>query len=155
QSSAEFFDPASGGWTLNGALQDARAGHTATRLVNGSVLVAGGITAAGRTATAEIYRPEIGFSTNTSIPFRAGLSMPVTNRSRGWGIATNSRDRVFMAHGSGGGPIAEWDVQREPLLAGYVRAIGAGLDEIHSLRIDTGDSIWAVVGATDSIVKLD
>jgi DNA-binding beta-propeller fold protein YncE len=157
QSSAEFFDPGIGGWILNGALHTPRVGHTATRLTNGTVLVAGGISADGRTTAAEIYIPEIGFSTNTSIPFRQGLAdgarMPV---SRGWGVATNSKGHIFLAHGPGGNHlIAEWDVQREPLLAGFVKEIGAGLDEIHSLRIDADDSMWVVAGATNTIVKLN
>ena len=78
------FDPGIGGWILNGALHTPRAGHTTTRLTNGTVLVAGGISADGRTTAAEIYIPEIGFSTNTSIPFRQGLAdgarMPVSAR---------------------------------------------------------------------------
>ena len=45
-------------------------------------------------------------------------------------------------------------MQREPLLAGFVKEIGAGLDEIHSLRIDADDSMWVVAGATNTIVKL-
>ena len=40
--SAEVFEPLTEGLTLTGPLLSARAGHTATRLVNGSVLVAGG-----------------------------------------------------------------------------------------------------------------
>ena len=154
QSSAEFFDPAVGGWHIDGALSTARAGHTATRLANGSVLIAGGTGTDGRTATAEIYLPEIAFSTNTSIPFRPGLATPVVRRSHGWGIATNSKGHIFIAHGPGGDQIVEWDVRREPLLASYVKAIGAGLDEIHSLRIDADDSMWVVGGATNSVVKL-
>jgi hypothetical protein len=41
-SSAELYDPVSDTWSPTGSLNTARAGHTATLLQNGLVLVAGG-----------------------------------------------------------------------------------------------------------------
>ena len=41
-SSAELYDPVSSTWSPTGSLNTARAGHTATLLQNGLVLVAGG-----------------------------------------------------------------------------------------------------------------
>ena len=60
-SSAELYDPASGTWTLTGAMSAARFNHTATLLPNGRVLVAGG----GRLgssyhSSAELYDPATG-----------------------------------------------------------------------------------------------
>jgi hypothetical protein len=57
--SAEVFEPLIEGRTLTGPLLTARAGHTATRLVNGSVLVAGGDDGVARMAATEIWIPEI------------------------------------------------------------------------------------------------
>ena len=47
----------SGTWTLTGSLNTARAGHTATLLPNGQVLVAGGENTEGLLASAELYNP--------------------------------------------------------------------------------------------------
>src|ERR1700694_6145192 len=51
-------------WTVTGSLNTARAGHTATALTKGQVLVAGGVNApggVGRSLTsAELYNPATG-----------------------------------------------------------------------------------------------
>ncbi len=54
--------PAAPRWQATGALSAPRADHTATRLVDGRILVAGGITpdAVGGTKTAELYDPASG-----------------------------------------------------------------------------------------------
>ncbi len=54
-SSAEIYDPATGMWTAAASMTSARAQHTATVLLDGRVLVAGGTTTA-----AEIYDPATG-----------------------------------------------------------------------------------------------
>lgn len=62
--SAEIYDPASGTWTTTGNLTRPRAGHTATLLPNGKVLVAGGAsTSLGYfepLVNAELYDPATG-----------------------------------------------------------------------------------------------
>jgi hypothetical protein len=55
-ASAEVFDPASGTFTTTASMATARAGHSATRLANGKVLVAGGGVLNAIT-TAEIFDP--------------------------------------------------------------------------------------------------
>jgi hypothetical protein len=63
-NSAELYDPASGTWSLTASLGDKRAYHTATLLLDGKVLVAGGFD--GTTlATAELYDPATGTWTAT------------------------------------------------------------------------------------------
>jgi hypothetical protein len=58
---AELYDPAAGTFTPTGSLAVARAGHTATVLSDGKVLITGGLTdtndPASSTSTAEIYDP--------------------------------------------------------------------------------------------------
>lgn len=62
----ERYDPATSTFSEAGTLTEPRAGHTATLLPDGRILVVGGITAAGATlATAELYDPTTGSSVPT------------------------------------------------------------------------------------------
>jgi Galactose oxidase, central domain len=54
---AELYDPSSGSWTRTASTEKARAGHTATLLPDGTVLVAGGSDDNGMLASAELYDP--------------------------------------------------------------------------------------------------
>jgi hypothetical protein len=56
-NSAEIFDPGTGRWRATPSMAAVRAGHTATLLLDGRVLVAGGDTGPGAIASAEIYDP--------------------------------------------------------------------------------------------------
>ena len=71
-SSAEVSDPATRTWTTTGSLNIARGAHTATLLVNGSVLVAGDMGNRGLPlSSAELFDPVTGTWTNTGM-----LSVP-------------------------------------------------------------------------------
>jgi len=61
-ASAELYDPGSGTWTATGNMVEARIGRTATLLLNGNVLVLGGIGSAdsARLESAELYDPSSG-----------------------------------------------------------------------------------------------
>jgi hypothetical protein len=56
----QLFSPATKTWATGAPMLTARSSHTATRLADGRVLVAGGTVGAGKslTATAEIYNPQ-------------------------------------------------------------------------------------------------
>jgi hypothetical protein len=58
-ASAELYDPATGAWTATGRMIDARVDHTATRLLDGTVLVAGGANGVSEPG-AELYDPATG-----------------------------------------------------------------------------------------------
>jgi hypothetical protein len=53
--SAELYGPASGTWSISGSLGMARANNTATLLLNGTVLTAGGFFASFTLSSAELY----------------------------------------------------------------------------------------------------
>lgn len=58
-NSAEIYNPATGQWTATTPMSFERGGHTATRLADGRVLIAGGFDGFGSTSLlgAEIYNP--------------------------------------------------------------------------------------------------
>ena len=56
-ASAELYDPASGKFSSAGSMAVSVYAHTATRLTDGSVLIAGGDNDSGPQAAAELYRP--------------------------------------------------------------------------------------------------
>jgi len=64
-ASAEIYDPAAGRWEPTGKMGQPRAGHTATLLPNGMVLVSGGYNQGGFLSSAELYDPDSGVWTVT------------------------------------------------------------------------------------------
>ena len=64
-ASAEVYDPATGQWSTTGSLATARKNHSATRLLDGRVLVVGGDAGQDGFASAELYDPATGSWTTT------------------------------------------------------------------------------------------
>ncbi len=62
-SQTELYDPLTGTWRLGGDLNTGRSGHTATALLDGKVLVAGGSNYEFPLRSAELYLPAPGPST--------------------------------------------------------------------------------------------
>lgn len=73
QNTAELYDAAADTWTRTGGnLGVARSHHTATRLLNGKVLLAGGLGPTGMMSRAEIYHPATETFTATGVPLNTG-----------------------------------------------------------------------------------
>lgn len=122
-ASVEIFDPQTGVMSAGAVMSSARAGHTATRLGDGRVVVAGG-------ATWQIFDP----STNS---WSAELAL---HRARMDHTATLLADgRVLVAGGSGAGPntIEILDAGTgASFLSGATLAIG--VDDLRAATLDDG-----------------
>ena len=95
-NSAELFDPTSGSWTATGSMVGFHAGHTATLLSDGTVLVAGGGGGGGTSTTAELY------DTNTGTWSATGAMV-----EGGGNLATLLLDGRVLVAGGGVGTFAE------------------------------------------------
>ena len=91
---AELYDASSNSWTSVGAMQIGRLMHTATLLPNGKVLVVGGDTASGATATTEIFDP----ATNS---WSYAQSVPAARFSHTATLLSSGRVLVTGGHDSG------------------------------------------------------
>ena len=71
--------------------------------------------------------------------------------------ALNSRRHLFVSytHGRPTTRMLEWDLTESGLHARYVREIGEGVDEFHSVRIDKNDNIWAVGPTTNEVFEFN
>jgi WD40 repeat protein len=92
-ASAELYDPVSGTFTSTGSMSEGRSGHTATLLVNGSVLVT------GTDKTAEVYSPGTGiFSVVGGLS--TGFGATATLRNDGTVLVAGGRGRLSIATAS-------------------------------------------------------
>jgi hypothetical protein len=184
---AELYDPVKRTWSLAGDLEIAvsngsspgaldlptetrdliakliapREGHSATRLKNGSVLLAGGSTARTPTTAVELYIPEIPYE-ETPLPVGGPLvtgGCVGLTYGAGSAVASNSKGHLFITTKPRQQTrLWEYDRLHAPLpeIARCVQETGSGLlGLVHAVRVDEGGNIWAVDSAANAITKFD
>jgi sugar lactone lactonase YvrE len=149
-------------------MQVARAGHTATRLTNGVVLIAGGRVGAGaRLSSSELYIPRLPYKTSV-IPTPRGAYNTVTKEDVGYGewlaAATTARATLLISYRGGSGPshLLEWEPRwsgdprtwSKPRNPPYLRALAPDAPPLNSIRIDDQQNIWGVSSDAQEIVKI-
>src|SRR5438046_2094133 len=147
-NSAEIYDAATNSWSaIPSALIEPRAGHTASLLRDGRVVLAGGDTDGRISQSVEVFDPSTG-----EFSFAGTLSMP----RAGHAAAVLTDGRVLIAGGSFGGvaPSASTDIF-DPATG----TISAGPELLTGRSGHTATTLLSgkvlIVGGTDGLTDLD
>jgi hypothetical protein len=165
QSSVQLLDRRTGEDLRSWPMQVARVGHTATRLKNGAVLIAGGRDGAARIASSEIYVPRLPHEASL-IATTCGGADEGPSYGQWLAAATNWRDYLLISYKNGTRAPAlllEWGPEEwkdhntwnhKRGRHDYARSLGDELPALNSIRIDERDNIWGVSSGAQEIFKL-
>jgi hypothetical protein len=176
QDSVQVSDLTTGEAVWSWPMQVARAGHTATRLTNGVVLIAGGRNGAARIASSELYIPRLPYEAWTAAIPRGWLSrLESVSYGRYVAAATNSRNHLLVSYAGGNyvSSLLEWIPRWTDFATGAhwvgaphprpvsrigpywpYRALGHDLPLLNSIRVDEHDNIWGVSSTAQEIFKI-
>jgi hypothetical protein len=177
QDSVQVSDLSSGEAVWSWPMQVARAGHTATRLKNGVVLIAGGRKGPARTASSELYIPRLPYEAWTAaMPRGWSNRLESVSYGRYAAAATNSRNHLFVSYTGGnyGSQLIEWIPRWADFATGAhwveaphpqpltriggpyppYRALGPDVPTLNSIRVDEHDNIWGVSSAAQEVFKI-
>jgi|GEM_PF-6482268 len=136
-NTAELFDPGNGQFATIPPMFFARYYHTATLLPDGSVLIAGGITTSGVTASAEVWNPRL------AIFVRVG---DMENARAAHSAELLPDGRVLVAGGYNSGNVAESSAEIFDPSTGFFTSAGSmvqGVFSAVSCRLGDGDILIA------------
>ncbi|WP_181791422.1 Kelch repeat-containing protein [Streptomyces phytophilus] len=154
-ASAEIYDPASGEWTPTAEpMNDARAGHPAVLLRNGTVLAAGGMAPIGRGLYAgqsfcEVYDPAAGTWTPTGDLGSVRKSHQATLLRDGTVLVTGG-DSPGLQDDWTYNPYSQWTAERyDPARGVWTAAEGMSTGRSHHRAVLLRSGRVLVIGGTD------
>ena len=145
-------NPSAHGFQATGAMGTERAGHTATLLANGKVLITGGFNNTDNLATAELFDPGTGAFTSTGTMTTSRLLHTATLLANG-PAATNGKVLIT------GGASISGDLSTAELfdpVAGTFTATGA-MSEVrseHTATLLANGKVLVACGTADNVAEL-
>ncbi|WP_024759866.1 Kelch repeat-containing protein [Streptomyces exfoliatus] len=155
--SAELYDPVTGQWTQTRPMTDARFGHPAVPLVDGRVLLVGGVLAVGRghygaLGYCETYDPATGAWTPTGTLATARKGHQATLLADGGVLVTGGDMRGFRSDDWAFDPYSQWLTERfDPARGTWSADTDMPWGRSHHRAVLLRSGQVLVIGGTDDV----